>query len=280
MLLSTNYQFMQYVDFMGENFLLTIVSFAFVFTVGILLPNILIAVINNVFTRVSDKSDNAFWTTRLDFMIEVNTIRDGMNSCTPGKLSKSMSVRAGHHNVLRAKRIRKKMSQYDDEWMKRCEDPELKDFYKWWYYSWKREQPPLKTRLYYFYLYASLTEIMFPEKVFQNIVFGLKYDEQLEGFKTALGMMLGFIHLFLGVIVLIVVLILGFLTLGFLWPKAFNELLFFGPIESNNGGKKSRVVKKTDRIEVLEEQMIELQQQNAEILGILLKVHGGETKYK
>lgn len=44
--------------------MLTIISFLFAMVVGILLLNILIAVVNNVFTKVSEESEAAFWKTR------------------------------------------------------------------------------------------------------------------------------------------------------------------------------------------------------------------------
>ncbi len=58
MLLTTEFEFLDWGNYQEEyHFLLSVVSFMFAVVVGILLLNILIAIVNNVFTKVTDESE-------------------------------------------------------------------------------------------------------------------------------------------------------------------------------------------------------------------------------
>eukprot|EP00551_Chaetoceros_affinis_P007999 CAMPEP_0203681384 /NCGR_PEP_ID=MMETSP0090-20130426/42563_1 /ASSEMBLY_ACC=CAM_ASM_001088 /TAXON_ID=426623 /ORGANISM="Chaetoceros affinis, Strain CCMP159" /LENGTH=705 /DNA_ID=CAMNT_0050549847 /DNA_START=89 /DNA_END=2203 /DNA_ORIENTATION=+ len=76
MFVSSNYEFIDWTEnkLGRDQILLTGISFFFAIVVGILLLNILIAVVSNVFTVVTEEADEAFWRTRIAFMTEVNTI--------------------------------------------------------------------------------------------------------------------------------------------------------------------------------------------------------------
>merc|ERR1712113_1211731 len=116
--------------------------------------------------------------------------------------------------------VRAQLGQYDDDWIRnRCSTEDREKFFKWWYFKWKRERPPLKVRIIYFYKYASTKEIFFASDVFQNILFGQKYDEELRGFKAFLGVVLSLIHMIIFVIFAFVAFCLGLVTWGYLWPK-------------------------------------------------------------
>ncbi len=167
MLLTTDFEFLTWSsDESDDILLLQIISFLFALVVGILLLNILIAVVNNVFTKVSNESDDAFWTTRMDFMVEVNLIVNTV--FTSFRMADKENV-DNHDHIVDKVSVRKSFAEYDDKWMKNCcSETDLQEFYKWWYYSWRLEVPKLKTRLWYYYNQASFLEIVYPSKVNLN----------------------------------------------------------------------------------------------------------------
>ena len=278
MVLTTDFEFLEWSNKDEENDMLylRIISFAFGLIVGILLLNILIAVVNNVFTKVSEESEDAFWTTRMDFMVEVNMIVNSIaqfNSiarlfnCENDGDDKILR----RHQIVDKVAVRKAFGEYDDEWMKKvCTEEDLEKFYKWWYYSWKQETPALKTRLWYYYRHASFTEIVYPSKVYQNVLFGVKYDQEIKGAKFVIAMLMSLFHFMLAVIAVITVFLLGLFSFGILWPTEMNKMLFFGPIDSKtpevmrNEQASPNLVEKS-KIDMLEQQMVYLKQQNADI---------------
>lgn len=230
MLLTTDYMFMDWESVSqpsGNGAVmslpwLSMISFLFATIVGILLLNILIAVVSNVFTKVSEESENAFWTTRLDIMVEVNMIRNFVlnitNQSTKRKQDQKKKENSQEIDNTKVRKddevekikVRKDFAQYDDDWMHyKCKKVHLDLFYNWWYYSWKKERPQFRTRMWYFYNHATMNEIFFPGKVYQNMLFGKKYNEKLVGTKACIALIISVIHLFFGLVVAIIMFILG-----------------------------------------------------------------------
>jgi hypothetical protein len=228
--------------------------------------NILIAVVNNVFTKVTEESEDAFWVTRLKFIREVNAIRNYMLQI----LKRNNMELCSKPQVVDKGKIRIVFAQYDDNWMKndtKDEDSDMYDFFKWWYYSWKEDRPSRTTRLWYFYKYASFREILYPGDVFQNIFFGLKYDEKILGMNASIAVVLSFIHLAIGIVITLAIFILGLFTCGLSWPHAMKEMLFSGPVESDAYSKvgESGYVDQQTKILGLEHEISDLQKQNTSI---------------
>ena len=125
-LLTTNFEFL---DWKPVNWQQTAISFCFAIVVGILLLNILIAQISNVFTEVTDESQTAFWPNRLEFVAEVNAI---MRIPIMRKLIPEGIVHPEE------KGSRRPLGAYEEEWVMKCYDENMtKDFFMWWYYTWK-----------------------------------------------------------------------------------------------------------------------------------------------
>jgi hypothetical protein len=178
------------------------------------------------------------------------------------------------------KSSRRPLGVYEEEWVMKCHDENMtKDFFMWWYYTWTNEdtkRPPLRTRLKYFYKYGSMEDIMLPGQVFQNILFGRKYNEELKGANLLIAISLSYLHYLAGFIYAVVVFVLGLVSFGFFWPKEMNKVLFFGPVNKDGhkvGGKseqENHVLK--NKIERLEKQgvsnieMLEKQVNNIERL--------------
>ena len=206
-----------------NNDTLTLISFVFAMVMGILLLNILIAVVSNVFTKVNDDSEEAFWSNRFKSIVDKHSI---ISFFCP---SSSMYIDSDKQSDSS---FRRSFKHYDQDFMKSIKGKDnVESFFKWWFYSWKTKQPHLSQRLRYFYSHASIFEILFPEKVFHNIVFGLKYNGEVRGAKKILAMVLSFIHFILGLPVCIGILILGVVSFGKYWPRELKIFFFFGPVE-------------------------------------------------
>lgn len=238
MFLTTDWEFMEWDAFRWEggqwrdnNWLLTVIAFLFAIVIGLLLLNMLIAVVSNVFTKVTEASENAFWETRLSFMVEINAIHRNFY------LYKSPGDRKSRSHT--AFERRRSFAHYDDDWMcEECSEDDMEQFFKWWYYTWKDEIPPLRTRLHYFYKHASMDEIFFPGSVFMNILFGHKYDEKVEGVHGIVALAISYIHFFFGALYAVLVFFLGLVSFGSTWTKEVNQVLFFGPIGDERGGRR------------------------------------------
>ncbi len=282
MLLSTDWDFMDWNDFQWEgdvlsgsnNWLLTAVAFLFAIIIGILLLNMLIAVVSNVFTEVSEASENAFWETRLLFMVEINAIRRHFCIRDSGQfklLSRSLGTES--ESVDDINRI--SFACYNDEWIQEeCSEEDLERFFKWWYYSWRHECPPLQVRLHYFYKHASTSEIFFPGDVFMNILFGLKYNQKVDGPQAIIALAISYVHFISGAVCAILVCVLGLVTFGLSWTKEVREVLFFGPVDNESDKQKQAKEEKQglkNTVNDLTQQVNSLQKQNSAMRDVIQK---------
>ncbi len=296
MLLSTEFQFLDWdevkKDKLGRQQILVSICFALI--VGILLLNILIGVVSNVFEEVTAKSENTFWSTRLSFMVEISVIRDALDAdeIDLRKLVSMTSYDEQEDNTKVPHIGRISFAQYDDNWMRtKCPDAHVEAFFKWWYYPWRLSPPSISTRLGYFYKYASPREIILPGQVFINVLFGCKYDHQWKS-RTRLpfALAISYIHFLVGIVIIMVIFLLGLCSFGCLWPKAMKKYLFFGPVEmAVKEGKanssmevhnlkmeindmKHQNVDLMNKVNETQNQLDEIQEQNAKMLVILAKI--------
>uniref|UniRef100_A0A7S3Q9T1 Ion transport domain-containing protein n=1 Tax=Chaetoceros debilis TaxID=122233 RepID=A0A7S3Q9T1_9STRA len=247
-----------------NNWLQATISLFFSIVVGILLLNILIAVVSNVFSQTQEDSANAFWTTRLGFMTEINAIRNKLcNSDVKDRkdsqYDKDLTIR------------RTPFSKYDDEWIRSCPTKDLEAFFKWWYYAWNEEVPKFRTRLYYFYRYASGQDIIYPGAAFANVFFGVKYNETLSGFRAVASVVLSYTHFAVGCILMVIAFVVGLFPpfVGLFWPTEMKKYLFCGPIVESAGKVESRANNNihhlSNKVQALEKSLDAVQRQNGEI---------------
>ena len=79
---------------------------------------------------------------------------------------------------------------------------------------------------------AEWKEIFPPSLALQKVLLGKMQDEEIEGFREKFIAWLGScIFFILTIVAAPVVLVLGFVTCGYLWPRELKEFLFFGPVE-------------------------------------------------
>jgi len=75
-------------------------------------------------------------------------------------------------------------------------------------------------------------EIFPPSLAFRKVLLGKSQNEGIEGFREKNIAWLGScIFFILEIFAAPVVVVLGFVTCGYLWPRELKEFLFFGPVE-------------------------------------------------
>lgn len=119
-------------------------------------------------------------------------------------------------------------------------------FFRWWFDQGKNIQlspPSLKLRLKYFFTRASLNEIMFPAKEFENVVMGIQYNKRGEGYTLLWARLLSYVLAAVTIIIVIAMFALGTVTFGLCWhPKMKQNLFYVETVEM------SLNVEKTDEL--------------------------------
>lgn len=238
--------------------ILVVVAFSFVGIVGILLLNILIAVVSNVFQRVQLGGQKAFWLKRLDLFIQLQSL---MSKTLRSRIFKWINIKFGYEYeilVLEDSRISFKWKKLDmrrerNRTFKFFEDHKTKFFedhkrghpkrdkkfelfLKWFYdiddSNLDTPTPRWHIRLFYYFSRASWDEIMFPGDEFEKLVLGIKFHDKvgknLKWFPTHY--ILSYLTCLLSVVAVILVFTLGVVTFGLCWPTPIRSYLFHGPV--------------------------------------------------
>lgn len=121
-----NWDHYDWEDIKNNNWREAVAAVLYAILIVILLLNILIGAISNVFSDVQSHSADAFWTTRLDFMAEVNSIWTFFFQNFNNKISDAESSK---------KRYRNDFLLYDAEWYSEsCPEGDRLMFFNWWYF--------------------------------------------------------------------------------------------------------------------------------------------------
>jgi hypothetical protein len=117
---------------------------------------------------------------------------------------------------------------------------------------------------------AEWKEIFPPSLALQKVLLGKMLDEEIEGFREKIIAWLGScIFFILTIVAAPVVLVLGFVTCGYLWPRELKQFLFFCPVEIKESGSD----------QMIKGEMKSLKQAHAaEVDGLEKKVDGLEKK--
>lgn len=259
-------------DFGDGSELTSLLMLLFGFITGILLLNVLIAVISNVFTEVFDNAEKAFWQNRLAlsefsrFHVNIYNLpccEEPVKDVSKKKATKSVRI---------------SFEKYPG-WVK-GHAILGESFFLYWFLYRLDKRPPLKDRLLIFYKHAMWEEIIFPSKSFERILYGTHYDTEylsmIEMWKRRVDwygclqkdevlsplvkilaytfvvrcavFLAFFIHMFcIGVVFLV-----GLVSFGLLWPEYMKAWLFDVPVE-----KKPEKKKLEERLSALEKALIE-----------------------
>lgn len=198
-------------------------SLLFASVIGIVLLNILIAVVNDSFVKVEGNSENAFWLGRLRFIDEVGDIK---------KFLSPKRCRKGNQFKLETPQ-RRMFSHWDTRATDAWENfPEFVKLIVWFENGDDDHKLPFAKRMYAFFNVAQWNEIIPPSEGFRKVMIGAHRREEIHNpLKKLLGWLISFVVLFLFLALFPFILILGLITGGLFWPSGLKEYLFFGPIE-------------------------------------------------
>ena len=214
----------------------------FALVIGIVLLNILIAVINDSFVKVEENSDDVFWLGRLKFVYKVQQIsrflKRSLNLAPEDKENIiNIAKVVTEHESLKSKPSRRMFSHWDtrdiDDWI-------AYDLSCWILLYWfengtmpKDEIPmlTLKQRVWAFFKVAEWNEIIPPSSGMVKVIAGTHRREELKGIKKFTSQLIcGLIFLSL-VLASPMIFALGLVSGGKLLPHELKAFLF-GPIDA------------------------------------------------
>lgn len=210
-------------------------SLLFASVIGIVLLNILIAVVNDSFVKVEGNSENAFWLGRLRFIDEVGDIKKFLSPkrCRKGNQFHFEAMRKVLLSSLKESPQRRMFSHWDTRATDAWENfPEFVKLIVWFENGDDDHKLPFAKRMYAFFNVAQWNEIIPPSEGFRKVMIGAHRREEIHNpLKKLLGWLISFVVLFLFLALFPFILILGLITGGLFWPSGLKEYLFFGPIE-------------------------------------------------
>jgi len=216
-------------DYEGSGRVLTIVYAVFM---GVILLNMIIAYVCNIFSEVLKDSKTAFWENRLSITTEIEALS---NIC---------------HNFSWKKTNEYEVCELNTQRLNFSIVPSLissneicTPFFNWWFSHTNSgcECPHLMTRMYAFYSYSQWDDIVYPGIVLERILHGLKYNEEIVTEYThplnieqshpsilsrIIVKMVLYQFFFIHVVAIIVVFIFGSFSFGIFWPEAMKKSLF------------------------------------------------------
>ncbi|GFH52629.1 hypothetical protein CTEN210_09105 [Chaetoceros tenuissimus] len=260
------------------------ITFIFAIVIGIVMLNVLIAVVNDSLVENQRRSQDGFWLGRLDFLCSINDIsrfisfRDGFRYEERENIMTILKL-LPEHGKLKYKPSRGIFSHWDtrdiDNW--KVFDPLC---WKLLYWFENGDMPfddnydkfpmlTLKQRVLGFFKVAVWNEIIPPSLGMVKVVAGTHRREELKGMRKKFSS-----ELICGLISLSVVLAspiifaLGLLSGGKLWPHKFKKLFLFGPIDA----KKHFDSKKKEMQNEIDDLRDEVKNNQAEILALLQEI--------
>lgn len=231
-------------------------SMIFAGVIGIVLLNILIAVVNDSFVKVEGDSEKAFWLGRFLFVNELTDFKNFFKSLFPcWKKSESeqkqneldaLKMIASNNASLHGKPSRHKFSCWDDrnagEWKHYQNCYNLLD----WYDGGDSDKPSFYIRLFAFFKVAQWSEILPPSQGFRKVIAGVQRNENIDSLIPGISAWGFSLLIFVAICALTpIIFFLGLVSCGVLWPMEFKEAIFFGPLET-----KQVQVQKNDIIDI------------------------------
>jgi hypothetical protein len=259
---------------------LSYLAMIFAFTMGIILMNMVIAVISNKYTEVEAKSEIAFWESRLRYIVEVESMKSidsmsGQMYCfVRGKDEDNAKVK---ETSVRPARM--SMDEFNwknhDEW---CDvGPEKverkhRDFLDWKHFEKRGVRPTFLKRMSCFLEMAKWSEIFSISKGFHLCFLGISDENkgQVGWFKHAVASVGLFGIVFVLCLYAVIMTPLGLLTGGYLWAREVKEYIFWGDMHESKLSGDSKILKEEIDTTV-KKQINELKKQNEEHINELKK---------
>ena len=241
---------------------LSYLAMIFAFAMGIILMNMVIALISNKYTEVEAKSKIIFWESRLRYIVEVESMRR-MYYFVRGKDEDKDKT------SVRPARI----STYEVNWKNSTEwlkmGQEHKNFLNW---KWDNVGacPDFQKRMSCFLEMAKWSEIFSLSKGFRLCFLGISSMNirHATWYKHAMAWVGLFVILFVPLCLYAIIMTpLGLLTGGYFWAREVKEYIFWGDVHEAKLSGDSKILKKEiDELkEQIKEQNKELKEQNKEL---------------
>jgi hypothetical protein len=239
---------------------------------GIILMNMVIAVISNKYTEVEAKSEIAFWESRLRYIVEVESMKS--IDCMSGRMYCFVRGKDEDNDKVKETSVRPARMSMDKRNPKNCNEwidvgPKHKNFqlWKWHNYGYC---PTFLKRMSFFLEMAKWSEIFSISEGFRLCFLGIsdKKKEDAMWYHHAWAWVGLFGIVFVLFLYAVIVTPLGLLTGGYLWAREVKEYIFWGDMHEPKLSGDSKILKnEIDTIvkEEIKEQNKELKEQINEL---------------
>jgi len=255
---------------------LSYIAMIFAFTMGIILMNMVIALISNKYTEVEAKSEIAFWESRLHYIVEVESMKS--IASMSGQMCHFYCGKDEENNKVKETSVRParmSMDEYNEknflEWEKMGQ--KHKEFLNWNYHGhpWLNhsDRPTFLKRMSCFLEMAKWSEIFSISKGFRFCFLGIKDKNKRDvgWYKHAVAWVVLFGIVFVLCLYAVIMTPLGLLTGGYFWAREVKEYIFWGDMHELKLSGDSKILKaEIDELkEQIKEQNKELKEQNKEL---------------
>jgi hypothetical protein len=264
---------------------LSYLAMIFAFTMGIILMNMVIAVISNKYTEVEAKSEIAFWESRLHYIVEVESMKsiDSMS----GRMYYFVRGKDKDNDEAKAMPVRPARMSMDEckqenymEW-KVVAQTKHNEFMHWKWHKWNEnlghpDRPTFLKRMSCFLEMAKWSEIFSISEGFRLCFLGIRDEKKgdVTWYKHAMARVGLFGIVFVLCLYAVIVTPLGLLTGGYLWAREVKEYIFWGDMHEPKLSGDSKIQNKILKEEIntiVKEQNKELKEQNKEQINELKK---------
>eukprot|EP00979_Chaetoceros_neogracilis_P007663 scaffold1626_cov176-Chaetoceros_neogracile.AAC.3 len=251
---------------------LSYLAMIFAFTMGIILMNMVIAVISNKYTEVEAKSEIAFWESRLRYIVEVESMKRIDSSSGSyyyyfcGKDEDNDKVK--ETSVRPARMSMNEFNEFNPKNNKKWREvgPKHEEFLLWWKGYVYGDCPTLLKRMSCFLEMAKWSEIFSVSRGFRLCFLGISERGGATWFEHAMARVGLFGIVFVLCLYAVIVTPLGLLTGGYLWAREVKEYIFWGDMHEPKLSGDSKILKaEIDELnEQNKEQIKELKEQMKE----------------
>eukprot|EP00979_Chaetoceros_neogracilis_P008156 scaffold1802_cov162-Chaetoceros_neogracile.AAC.6 len=258
---------------------LSYLAMIFAFTMGIILMNMVIAVISNKYTEVEAKSEIAFWESRLRYIVEVESMKS-INFMS-GRMCCFGCGKDEANDEVKETSVRPARMSMDEYNQKNCDEwkqvgKEYEDFLDWNDHGCGC--PTFLKRMSFFLEMAKWSEIFSISKSFRLCFLGICDIDKDDA--TWYNQAMAWVGLFVIVFVLclyaVIVTPLGLLTGGYLWAREVKEYIFWGDMHEPKLSSDSKILK--EEIDtIVKEQIKELKEQMEEQMKQILDAVAGKN---
>jgi len=255
--------------------LLSVVSLIFALLMGIILLNMLIALISDIFTRTKSESELVFWVHRLRLVDQFESIRGATFCVNPGtgenvKMEKDLPPRISFNNWWNENR---------EGWKNQGE--KYRQVLNWFCNisnvntssragAENLTTPNFFLRISVFSEMSTWGDIIFLSKAFRKFVVGVDYTEPLSGTPNVVAWIVAALVLVAFGLKFVITLPLGLVTGGYFWEREIKEFLFFGKEDVTQSAFEESVTSLKAQVKYQKCQLDDIKAQNESIMQVLV----------